>query len=48
VKNEYFVLKILHLTPRGPIYSLLSSLDHRSYLCILEMNTATVIGVSHM
>lgn len=47
-KKEYFVLKILHLTPAGPISSLLSSLDHSSDLCILKMNTAAVIGVSHM
>lgn len=47
-KKEYFVLKILHLTPGGPISSLPSSLDHSSDLCILKMNTTAVIGVSHM
>lgn len=47
-KNIYFVLKILHLTPAGPISSLPPSLDHSSDLCILKMNTTAVIGVSHM
>lgn len=47
-KKEYLVLKILYLTPAGPISSLLSSLDHSSDLCILKMNTTAVIGVSHM
>lgn len=47
-KYIYFVLKILHLTPAGPISSLPPSLDHSSDLCILKMNTTAVIGVSHM
>lgn len=48
IAKKYFVLKILHLTPAGPISSLPSSLDHSSDLCILKMNTTAVIGVSHM
>lgn len=47
-KKEYFVLKILHLTPAGPTSSPPSSLGHSSDLCILKMNTTAVIGVSHM
>lgn len=43
-----FVLEIVHLTAGGPVYSLPSSLAHRSYLCILKMNTAAVIGMFHI